>query len=68
MPAWLHCGTSARERKPEMACGGCAARRAALGTTRYEYTAPNGQKTLYKTEAQAQAAKIRGGGSYRKTG
>lgn len=31
---------------------------------KYVWTAPDGQKTTYTSEVQAQAAKIRWGGSY----
>lgn len=31
----------------------------------YVYTAPNGSTKTYKTEVEARAAVIRGGGSYR---
>lgn len=46
---------------------GCACNKGGKTST-YIYTSPNGQKTTYRTEVEAQAAKIRhkaeGGGSY----
>lgn len=32
------------------------------GPTQYVYTSPTGQTTTYRTEVEAKAAKIRGGG------
>jgi hypothetical protein len=37
-------------------CGGSAAKQ-------YQYVAPNGQVTTYKTEVEARAAKLRNGNS-----
>lgn len=34
----------------------------------YVYIAPNGQQTTYKTEVEAQARKVREGGTYRVVG
>jgi len=39
-------------------CGGAKT----VSNTRWVYTSPSGQQKVYKTEVEAKAAKIRGGG------
>jgi len=44
---------------------GCACGGKGSTTKKFVYTAPSGKTTTYKTEVEAQAARIRnGGGSY----
>lgn len=46
-----------------MACGGCAKR---AGKLTYTHTDPSGRKTTYSTQAEADAARIRKGGTVSK--